>query len=68
MKNEIKKRIAMLQQMENLLEKLEYMKSANSEYDEDGNPMQPKPDNWCYWDYMACIEIEKLLTDLIKKI
>lgn len=68
MKNEIKKRIAMLQQMETLFDRLETMKLANSEYDEEGNPMQPKQDNWCYWDYMACIEIEKMLSDMIKKI
>lgn len=58
----------MLQRMEYLLERLEDMKLANSDYDEDGNAKPPKEDNWCYYDYLACIEIEKILSDMIKKI
>lgn len=68
MKKEIKKRIAILTQMDTLLEKLEYMKLSNAAYDENGNPIPPEVDNWCYYDYMACIEIEKMLSDIVKKI
>lgn len=68
MKNEIKKRIAMLQQMEILMDKVEIMKHYASDYNEEEQPIPPKPDNMHYWDYIACVEIEKLLQDLVKKI